>query len=103
MLLLYSKRLVPQLCNTSNEIFQTQRKARVEQSFFKCYDSKRFHVEPDVVECDNNSNLQYDLIVGTETMKELGIILNFRDRMITIDEIILPIRNINNLQDSSIL
>ncbi len=36
-------------------------------------------------------------------MKELGIILNFRDKMITIDEVILPMRNINNLQDSSIL
>ncbi len=30
-------------------------------------------------------------------MKELGIILNFRDKMITID------KNINNLQDSNIL
>jgi hypothetical protein len=37
------------------------------------------------------------------TMKEFGIILNFRDNTITIDEIILPMRNINNLQGSSIL
>jgi hypothetical protein len=37
------------------------------------------------------------------TMKEFGIILNFRDNMITIDEIILPMRNINNLQGSRIL
>jgi hypothetical protein len=36
-------------------------------------------------------------------MKELGIILNFRDKMITIDEFILPMRNINNLQGASIL
>jgi hypothetical protein len=36
-------------------------------------------------------------------MKEFGIISNFRDKMITIDEIILPMRNINNLQGSSIL
>jgi hypothetical protein len=36
-------------------------------------------------------------------MKEFGIILNFRDKMITIDEIILPMRNINNLQGSSML
>ncbi len=36
-------------------------------------------------------------------MKEFGIILDFRDRMITIDEIILPMRNINNLQGSSVL
>ncbi len=36
-------------------------------------------------------------------MKEFGIILNFRDKMIPIDEIMLPSRNINNLQRSSIL
>ncbi len=36
-------------------------------------------------------------------MKEFGIILNFRDKMVTIDEVILPMRNINNLQGSSIL
>ncbi len=36
-------------------------------------------------------------------MKEFGIILNFWDKMITIDDIILPINNINNLQGSSIL
>jgi hypothetical protein len=36
-------------------------------------------------------------------MKEFNIILNFKDKMITIDEIILRLRNINNLQGSSIL
>ncbi len=34
MLLPYSKRLVPQSWNTSNEIFQTKPKARVELNFF---------------------------------------------------------------------
>jgi hypothetical protein len=60
-------------------------------------------MEPTVVEYDRDSKPQYDLILSTVTMKELDIILNFRDRMITIDEIILPMRNINNLQGSSIL
>jgi hypothetical protein len=36
-------------------------------------------------------------------MKELVIILNFRDKIITFDKIILPMRNINSLQGSSIL
>jgi hypothetical protein len=35
-------------------------------------------------------------------MKEFSIILNFRDKMITIDEVILPMRNINNLQGSRV-
>jgi hypothetical protein len=103
MLLPYSKRLVPQLWNTLNGIFQTQSKARVELNFFKYSDGKSFYVEPDVVEYNKDSKPQYDLILGTETMKEFDIIFNFRDKMITIDEIILPMRNINNLQISSIL
>jgi hypothetical protein len=74
------------------------RKAQVELNFFKYSDSKRYHVEPDVVEYDKDNKPQYDLILGTETMKELGIILNFRDKMVTIDEIIFPMRNNNNLQ-----
>jgi hypothetical protein len=74
------------------------RKTQVELNFFEYSDRKRFYVEPDVVEYNNDSKPQYDLILGTETMKEIGgIILNFRDKMITIDEVILPMRNINNL------
>jgi hypothetical protein len=80
-----------------------QCKTRVELNFFEYSNSKRYHVEPDVVEYDKDNKLQYDLILGTVTMKELGIILNFWDKMITTDEIILPMRNINNLQDFSIL
>jgi hypothetical protein len=103
MLLPYSKRLVPQSWSTLNAIFQTWHKLWVELNIFEYSDSKRYHVEPDVVEYDKDNKLQYDLILGTETMKELSIILNFRDKMITIDEIILQMRNINNLQGLSIL
>ncbi len=65
--------------------------------------AKRYHVEPYVVEYDKDNKPQYALILGTVTIKEFGIILNFKDKMKTIDEIILPMRNINNLQGSSIL
>ncbi len=86
-----------------NRIFQTRRKAQVELNFFEYSDSKRYHVEPDVVEYDENNRPQNDLILGTVSMKEFGIILNFRDKMITIDETILPMRDINKLQGSSML
>ncbi len=58
-------------------------------------DSKRYYSKPDVVEYKKGSRPQYDLILGTETMKELGIVLDFKAKTITIDEIILPMRNIN--------
>jgi hypothetical protein len=103
MLLPYLKRLVPQLWKTLNGIFQTKHKARVELNFFEYFDSKRFYAESDVVEYYKDSTPQYDLILGTEAMKEFGIILDFEDKMKTIDEIILPIRIINNLQGASII
>ncbi len=36
-------------------------------------------------------------------MKELGIILDFKAKMITIDEVKLPMQNINHLQGTSTL
>ncbi len=103
MLLPYSKTLVPQSWNTSNGIIQTKRKARLQLNFFEYSDSKRFYSEPDMVEYNKDIKPQYDLILGTETMKELGIILDFKAKIIAVDEIILPMRNINNLQGASTL
>jgi hypothetical protein len=103
ILLPYLKRLVPQSWNTSNGIFLMQRKAQVELNFFEYSDSKKYHVEPDVVKYNKINRPQYDLILETVSMKEFGIILNFRDKMITIDETILPMRDINKLQGASML
>jgi hypothetical protein len=55
MFLPYSKRLVPQLWNTLNGIFQTKRKSRVELNFFDYSDSKRYYSEPDVVKYRKDS------------------------------------------------
>jgi hypothetical protein len=67
-------------------------KAQVELNFFEYSDSKRYYVEPNGVKYDKINSLRYDLILGTVSMKEFGIILNFRDKMITNDETILPMR-----------
>jgi hypothetical protein len=40
----------------------------------------------------------YDLIIGKQTMHNLGVILDFQEKTITIDKILLPMRNIANLQ-----
>jgi hypothetical protein len=70
MLLPYLKRLVPQSWNALNGIFQTKHKTRVELNFFDYSNCKRYDSEADVVKCENDSKLQYDLILGTKTMKE---------------------------------
>ena len=38
----------------------------------------------------------FDLTLGCNTMKELGIVLDFRTKEITLDEISLPMRDIKN-------
>jgi hypothetical protein len=58
-------------------------------------------VAPDIVEYDKINKPQYDLILGVKTMKKYGNILDFTDKLITIDEVKLPMWNINYLQDSS--
>ena len=40
----------------------------------------------------------YDLIIGKKTMHKLGVILDFKEKTIQIDEILLLMRNIMNLQ-----
>ncbi len=69
MLLPYSKRLVPQSWNTSNRIFQTKRKAKIELNFFEYSDSKRYYSEPDMVEYNKGTKPQYDLILAQKPCK----------------------------------
>ncbi len=71
-------------------MFQTKHKAEIELNFFEYYNSKGYLAKPDIVEYDKNNKPQYDLILGVKTMKKYGIILDFKDKMITIDEVKLP-------------
>jgi hypothetical protein len=101
MLLPSAIRLVPQSWNTSSGRFQTTRKSEIELNFFEYSDSERYLAAPDIVEYSKINRPQYDIILGVKTIKEYGIILDFKDKMITVDEIKLPMRNINYLQGSS--
>jgi hypothetical protein len=40
----------------------------------------------------------YDLKIGKQTMHNLGVVLDFQEKTIKIDKILLPMRNIANLQ-----
>jgi hypothetical protein len=84
-------------------MFQTKEKAEIKLNFFEYFDSKRYLAEPDIVEYDKNKKPQYDFILGVKTTKKYAIILDFKDKMITVDEVKLPMQNINYLQGSSTL
>jgi hypothetical protein len=93
MLLSSLKRLVLHSWNTSNGMFQTKLKAEIELNFFEYSNSKRYLVEPDIVKYNQNNKPQYDLILGVKTMKKYGIILDLNEKMITIDEVKLPMKH----------
>ncbi len=78
--------------NTSNGMFQTKRKAEIKPNFFNYSNSKRFLAEPDIFKYNQNNKPQYDLILGVKIMKKYAI-----------DEVKLPMQNINYLQGSSTL
>ncbi len=61
--------------------------------------SKKVHLRPDIVEYSKGGPLPlHDLIVGKQTLHDLGAVLDIKERSITIDDIILPMRNVNILQ-----
>ncbi len=84
-------------------MFQTKRKAEIELNIFKYSNSKRYLAELDIIEYDQNNKPEYDLILGVISTKKYGIILDFKDKMILIDEVKLPMQNINCLQGSCTL
>jgi hypothetical protein len=92
----------PKIWSTSNGDFQTKGKGSLRVKFCNYSNSKEVFSTPDIVEYDGTSNKPaFDLIIGAQTMTELGIILDFKEQMITIDEIKLPMRSINDLPSSN--
>ncbi len=98
------RRAVPESWGTSNGTFQTKKVGIIEIFFVDYSDSKRVHLKPDIVKyARNGAPPAYDLILGKQTLHNLGVVLDFKEKSITIDEILLPMRNINNLQLKTII
>ncbi len=90
---------VPESWSTSNGTFKTKKVGEIELSFVDYSASKKVHLRPDIVEYPKGGPKPlYNLIIGKQTLHDIGAVLNFKERTITIDDILLLIRNINNLQ-----
>jgi hypothetical protein len=95
-------RQVPCSWHTSNRIFHTKRRGKLQIKFFKYSNSKEFLAEPDVFEYNHKMGKPvFDLIIGCNSIEKLGFVMDFKAKSITIDEIILPMRSIANLTDKS--
>jgi hypothetical protein len=93
------KRVVPQSWGTSNDTFVTDRVGDIEISFVEYSASKKVCLQLDIVEYSPGDQApMYDLMIGKQTMHDIGVKLDFQEKTITIDKILLPMRNIANLQ-----
>ncbi len=71
----------------------------IEISFVEYSASKKVCLQPDIVEYSPEDQApMYDLIICKQTMHNLGEVLDFQEKTIKIGKILLPMRNIANLQ-----
>ena len=77
----------------------TSKVGNIEIAFVEYSSSKKALIRPDIVEYNPGTDKpMYDLIIGKQTMHDLGVVLDFKENTIQIDEILLPMRDIGNLQ-----
>jgi hypothetical protein len=87
------------LWGTSNVTFKTKKVGEIELSFVDYSASKKVHLLPDIVEYSaGGPKPLYNLIIGKKTLHNIGTVLDFKEKTTAIDDILLPMRIINNLQ-----
>jgi hypothetical protein len=84
----------------STKSFQTNGRAKIRIKFFKYSASREYMLQPDAVEYDENTMTKpgLDQVLGPNTLKELCIVLDFQTKQITLDDISLPLRDIEKLK-----
>ena len=94
----YYKRAIPQVWHMSNGISE-QRIKVIWNSYSPEFSGfKRVRLKPDIVTYGrDNPETKFVLIIGTKTMSRLGIILDFKNEMVTLDEQTLPMLDIKSL------
>ena len=75
------KRVTPRSWGTSNGTFVTKCVRDIEIAFVDYSESKKIRLRPDIVEYSPGKMAPvYNLIIGKETMHELGVILDFKEK-----------------------
>jgi hypothetical protein len=97
--ILYDIRAIPQVWHTSFGIYNTYKCAEIEIIFPEYSHSKCITIRPDIIEYESDENAPpFDLIIGENTLDALNAHLDWENKMITLDETKLPMRNLRNLQ-----
>jgi hypothetical protein len=86
------KRVVPQTWGTSNGTFITIKVGDIEISSVEYLASKKVRLQPDIVEYSPGDQVpMYDLIIGKQTMHNLGAKLDFQEKTIDRNCDVLPL------------
>ncbi len=98
----YTKWLIPQVWQSSKGHFKTNKIGEgIKLEFIEYSENKRISIFPNIMEYDENDyEPKFDLIIGTQTMQELGIILYFSINLIEIDQIKLPMCKIKKIAEN---
>ena len=100
----YKERCAPQQWRTSNGTFKTTNVGKLKLLFPEFSSSKVATIKADIVTVPKKDAAPiYDLIIGIESLAELGAILNFADKSITIDHVVLPMKPHDQLMDPTVL
>jgi hypothetical protein len=78
------QRVVPQSWGTFNGTFVTDRVGDIEILFVEYSASKKVCLQPDILEYGLGDQApMYDLIIGKQTMRNLGVKLDFQEKTMT--------------------
>ncbi len=92
-------RAVLQSWGTSNGTFITDKVGDIEFSFVEYSASKKVCLQPDIVQYNPGDQAPiYDRIIGKQTLHDVGVVMDFKEKTIQIDKILLPMKKIANLQ-----
>lgn len=91
----------PSVWTTSNGDFTTTDIAKMDLLFPELSQSKIFSCKADVKIVSVNDNPTYDLIIGIETLARWNCLLDFENRVVTLDGIQTPMKSENELRSKS--
>ena len=99
---LYIMRHLLKSWQMSNGAFTTNGKGNIQVHFLEYSNSKVVTITPDIIHFEKGTQNKpaFDLILGTKNLNDIGIILDFKRQIITIDEVVLPMRSIKQLPNS---
>ncbi len=93
------KRVVSQSWGASNGTFVADKVGDIEISFVEYLASKKVQLQLDIVEYSPGDQApMYGFTKDKQTMHDLRVVLDFQEKTIKIYKILLPMRNIANLQ-----